>query len=64
MFSFIGGIIGFIWLIITLGVLYNIWVESKLETSSKLLWTIGIFILPFLGPLGWILFGERTGNMA
>ncbi len=64
MFGLIGFIISAVWLIITLGVLYNIWVESSLENTPKVLWTLGILIAPFLGPLAWILFGERTGSMA
>lgn len=63
-FSAIWSVVGFIWLIITLGVLYNLWVESTLTTDKKLFWTIGMLIFPFFGPLAWILFGERTGDIA
>lgn len=57
----IGKIIGVLWFLLTIGVLYNIWKKGQQDTLQKLLWTIGILAFPFLGPLAWIIFGERTG---
>lgn len=60
MFTLIGGLIGLVWFLITLGVAYNIVVKSNQSGTFKLLWIVGILLFPFLGPLAWILFGERT----
>lgn len=60
MFTLIGGLISLVWFLITIGVAYNILVKSNQTGSYKLLWVLGILLFPFLGPLAWILFGERT----
>jgi hypothetical protein len=51
------------WLLVTIGVLINIWQRSQQSSLSKVLWTLGILLFPFLGPLAWILFGERTNSL-
>ncbi len=51
------------WLLVTIGVLVNIWQRSQQSTLNKVLWTVGILLFPFLGPLAWILFGERTSSL-
>lgn len=55
-------LISIVWLLLTIGVLYNIWQKSRLDTLPKVLWTLGIFVFPFLGPVAWIFFGDRTGQ--
>ena len=51
------------WLLVTIGVLINIWQRSQQPVLGKVLWTVGILLFPFLGPLAWILFGERTNSL-
>lgn len=52
-------LVGAVWLLITIGALFNIWKSDARATGNKVLWTVGILFFPFLGPLAWILFGER-----
>ncbi|WP_409286209.1 PLDc N-terminal domain-containing protein [Pontibacter sp. G13] len=56
MFKFI---IGVVWFLITIGALIYVW-RSPQSTSAKILWTLGIFFFPVLGPICWILFGDRS----
>ncbi|GAB4421662.1 MAG: hypothetical protein OHK0039_36750 [Bacteroidia bacterium] len=60
MIALVKFLVSVFWLLLTIGVLYNIWRKSQQETLTKVLWTIGILIFPFLGPVAWIIFGERT----
>ncbi|RMG66305.1 MAG: hypothetical protein D6722_15230 [Bacteroidetes bacterium] len=60
MIAFVKLLISIAWFLITIGVLFNIWKKSSLETAPKILWTLGILFFPFLGPVAWILFGDRT----
>jgi len=46
-----------LWFLITIGVLVNIWQRNNLETLSKLLWSAGVFFMPFIGPIVYMLFG-------
>ena len=39
--------------------LVGVWKHEGLETSKKILWTLGILFLPFLGPLLWFLVGNK-----
>lgn len=62
MIAFVKFLISLLWLLITLGVLFNIWKKSGLETIPKVFWTLGILFFPFLGPVAWIIWGDRTGQ--
>ena len=58
----IKGLFSILWLVITIGALYNIWKGDSQTSMHKVLWTVGILVFPFLGPLAWILFGERASK--
>lgn len=53
------GLLKFLWLIITVVVLYNIWSEKATEITVKLMWTLVILFLPVLGPILWLWIGRR-----
>ncbi len=52
-----------LWFLFTLGVLVHIWRDDTTETLGKFLWTAAIFIMPFLGPILWIVFGRNRQAM-
>lgn len=62
MFSLLKILISLFWLLLTIGVLVSLWRNSKTKTSAKVLWTIGVLIFPILGPVMFILFGDRPAN--
>ncbi|MEQ8820914.1 MAG: PLDc N-terminal domain-containing protein [Sumerlaeia bacterium] len=53
-----GGIIAFIHFIIWAVVMYQI-ITCPRSLLYKVLWGVGSFVLPCLGPLLWFLFGEK-----
>lgn len=55
------GIIGLIVLALNIYALYNIW-TSGASGLSKIIWSIGIFVLPVLGFIAWAIFGPRGGS--
>ncbi|MEL6624356.1 MAG: PLDc N-terminal domain-containing protein [Bacteroidota bacterium] len=61
MFSFLGSVIGsiltIVWFLLTIGVLFNIWKESKKTTFSKVAWTGFILFAPIFGSIMYMLFG-------
>ena len=48
-------VFGIVWLLLTIGVIVHIWTESKQESLGKLLWTAAIILMPYLGPVLWML---------
>lgn len=50
------GILGLIWLILTVYAIVKI-VQSDAGTGSKVLWIVLILLLPVLGLILWVLFG-------
>ena len=59
MFPLLGSLIGIVWFLLTLGMLFNLWKESKKPTLNKILWTGGILFAPVLGPILYMLFGMK-----
>jgi len=59
MFTLLKFLLSVFWLLLTIGVLVNLWRSEDRSSSYKLIWTLGILIFPFLGPLAFILFGDR-----
>ena len=39
--------------------LVGVWRHEGIDTTKKVLWTLGILFLPFLGPLLWFLVGNK-----
>jgi hypothetical protein len=60
MISLLKFIVSIVWLLLTIGVLVNLWRDKAGSGSSKVLWTLGILIFPILGPVLFLLFGART----
>lgn len=60
MFTFLKAILSIFWLLLTIGVLVSLWRNRSLSSASKILWTLGVLFFPILGPVLFILFGERS----
>ena len=56
-------IFGIVVLLLDIWAIVNI-VSSPTSTLSKVLWTLGIIILPILGFLAWFLFGPKSSSRA
>lgn len=56
-------IFGVVVLLLDIWAILNI-VSSPTSTLSKVLWTIGIVVLPILGFLAWFLFGPKSDSRA
>ena len=54
----VGGILGFIILILDIWAIVKIF-ESGAGTGSKVIWTVVILLLPLLGLLLWFFFGPK-----
>ena len=54
-----GGILGLIVLIADVYAIVKT-IQSGATTGSKVLWIVGILILPVVGLLLWLLFGPRS----
>lgn len=55
----ITGITGFILLIADVYAIINV-VQAKISTTSKVVWTVAILLMPFLGFIAWLFFGPRS----
>ncbi|MGD2216130.1 MAG: PLD nuclease N-terminal domain-containing protein [Gemmatimonadales bacterium] len=53
-----GGLFRLILAVADIWALLNVW-QSDESTGSKLLWTVVILALPFLGFIIWLLFGPK-----
>lgn len=53
-----GLIITFIWMLAVIANLYSIWYKTKLQTNTKITWTILIVAAPFIGLLIYVMFGK------
>lgn len=54
------GLFGALALGLALYAVYNIW-NSSASTGSKIVWSVVLFIFPFLGFIAWLIFGPRGG---
>ncbi|WP_137679590.1 PLD nuclease N-terminal domain-containing protein [Aurantiacibacter suaedae] len=54
-------IFGVVVLLLDIWAIVNI-ISSPTSTLSKVLWTIGIIVLPIIGFLAWFLFGPKSGS--
>ncbi|MDX2284499.1 MAG: PLDc N-terminal domain-containing protein [Bacteroidia bacterium] len=52
-------IVGVLWFLVTIGALFNIWQESRMETLPKLAWTAAILFFPILGPVAYMLYSKK-----
>lgn len=57
----IGGIFGLLLLIGDIWAIVNT-IQSNASTGSKVLWTVFIILLPFLGLLVWFFAGPRSAR--
>lgn len=55
------GIIGLIVVIIDIYAIYKTF-TSAADTTTKLLWTVGILVFPVLGFLVWLFAGPKGGS--
>ncbi len=60
MFALIKFVLAAVWFLLTIGVLVNVWRNPATSMGHKLLWTAGVLFFPVLGPVAFILFGERN----
>ena len=58
----VGGIIGFIILVIDIWAIIKI-TESGASTGAKVGWIVAILILPILGLILWALLGPKAGKI-
>ena len=56
-------IFGVVVLLLDIWAIMNI-ISSSSSTASKVLWTIGIIVLPVIGFLAWFLFGPKSRSRA
>lgn len=60
----VGGLLGLIILVANIWAIINV-IGSGASTGSKVLWVVGILILPVLGLILWLIMGPRkTAAMA
>jgi hypothetical protein len=52
-------LLGIIWIVAIAMTIRNIFERDDLETNTKLLWTILILIVPYVGVAIYYLFGDR-----
>lgn len=57
----ITGIGGLIMLILNVWAIISV-IGSGASTSSKVIWTIAILLLPLLGFIAWLVAGPRSGS--
>lgn len=58
----IGGLFGLIILIADVWAIINVF-NSHASTTAKVLWIVGILVLPLLGFLAWLIFGPRGARV-
>lgn len=54
----IGGLFGFILLVCVIYAIIKT-IQSKASTGTKVIWTLVLLLLPFLGFILWLIFGPR-----
>lgn len=47
------------WLLALVLALYSIWRSRAHGRKTKLIWTVIVLVLPFLGALGWAVLGRE-----
>ncbi|MDJ0859969.1 MAG: PLDc N-terminal domain-containing protein [Dinoroseobacter sp.] len=52
------GLFGLLAIGLALYAAYNIW-NSSATTGAKIVWSVVLFFLPFLGFIAWLIFGPR-----
>lgn len=57
----VGGIVGLLVLIADVWAIVNV-VGSHASTWAKVLWTVGILVLPVLGFILWLFLGPRSAR--
>ncbi len=55
----VGGLLGLIWLVVTVYALVKT-VTSGAGTGAKVLWVVLILVLPIVGPILWLLLGPKN----
>lgn len=50
--------------LLTLAALYAVFkiIDSRADTVTKVLWTVGVLIFPFVGVVAWYFFGPGGGR--
>ncbi|KAJ04108.1 PLDc_N domain-containing protein [Sulfitobacter mediterraneus] len=56
------GLLGLIILIADIYAIYQV-LTSSTSTLSKILWTLGILLLPVVGLIVWLIAGPRGGSV-
>jgi len=56
------GLLGLIILIADIYAIYQV-LTSSASTLSKILWTLGILLLPVVGLIVWLIAGPRGGSV-
>ncbi|MFK7857430.1 MAG: PLDc N-terminal domain-containing protein [Granulosicoccus sp.] len=54
----VSGVLGFLWLIISVWAIVRT-VQSSAGTGKKTLWIVLILVLPVLGVIGWFFLGPK-----
>lgn len=58
----VGGVFGFILLILDIWAIVNV-VQSRASTGAKVFWIVFILLLPLLGFLIWLIVGPRSAKI-
>lgn len=53
----IGGVVGILYAILVIYGLYRVWTSAS-SMGTKVLWTLAIFFLPFLGTILYLVLGD------
>lgn len=56
----VGGILGFIWLLIIIWAIVKV-AQSRAGSLAKLLWILLLLFVPLLGFILWLLLGPKGG---
>ena len=47
------------WLVAAVLALYSVWRSAAHSRKTKVVWTVIVLLLPFLGAVGWALLGRE-----
>lgn len=56
----ITGLTGLILLIADVYAIINVVQSNKTSISAKVIWTVAIILMPFIGFIAWLFFGPRA----
>ena len=52
------------WIVLTIAIMIKIWRNDQTEITTKLLWTLLIVMLPVIGIIIWLFYGQNSKTTA